>query len=331
MSSLERAWYGPRRWLWLLWPVQALMRVLVAFRRRAYRLGWFASFRVRVPVIVIGNITVGGTGKTPLTAFVIKQLQAMGYRPGIISRGYGGKAPFYPFAVTANIAADLCGDEPLLLARQTQVPVIVDPDRVRGAQALCEQACDVIVSDDGLQHYRLQRDIEIAVIDAVRQVGNGWLLPAGPLREPLSRLQQVDIRVANGPAIPMLGEHGMRLQMSVVQSLNGAPAQDIKSWQGKRVHAVAGIGNPERFFRQLEALGLTVERHAFPDHYFYQAADFAWRDAAIVMTEKDAVKCQTLNLPDAWYVPVEAELSPAFIELLQTKLSAVNSKRKLSK
>jgi tetraacyldisaccharide 4'-kinase len=323
MSTLERAWYRPRRWLWLLWPLQALMRVLVACRRRAYRHGWLPSHRLPVPVIVIGNITVGGTGKTPLTAFVVQQLQTLGFKPGIVSRGYRSQPPFYPFSVSADTDVDLSGDEPLLLARQTKVPVVIDPDRVRGARALLELGCTIIVSDDGLQHYRLQRDLEIHVIDAARQLGNRWLLPAGPLREPPSRLQQIDLRVANGAATPVIGEHGMQLRSGDLLSLDRRRQRAVADWRGQRVHAVAGIGNPERFFRQLEQSGVVVERHPFGDHHRFQPADLPWTDAPIVMTEKDAVKCQQFDRDDLWYLPVTAHLSPAFVAALTTKINAI--------
>jgi tetraacyldisaccharide 4'-kinase len=325
MIALERAWYGPRQKLMFLWPLHCVMSALVAFRRFAYRAGWFKSVRINVPVIVIGNITVGGTGKTPLTVFVIQQLQQWGFSPGIISRGYGGKSAHYPLWVTHTTLAQECGDEPLLLARQTGVPLVVDPNRVRAAQTLREQGCNIIVSDDGLQHYRLQRDIEIAVIDAVRQVGNGWLIPAGPLREPLSRLTQVDLRVGNGASIPILGEHAMQLHMSVIKSLEGQHEQTLSSWQGKRVHAVAGIGNPERFFAQLEQCGLQVERHALADHHHYQTSDFKWTDAPVVMTEKDAVKCQGFELENLWYVPVQAQLSAKFVAALKAKMQKIGT------
>ncbi len=321
MTALERAWYGPRHQLWFLWPLHALMWCVVALRRWAYRVGVFQSTAINVPVVVIGNITVGGTGKTPLTVFVIRQLQQRGYQPGIISRGYGGHAPHYPLLVNDTTDARHCGDEPLLLARRTGVPLMVDPDRVRAAQTLVQRGCDVIVSDDGLQHYRLRRDIEIAVIDAVRQIGNGWLLPAGPLREPSSRLTHVDLRVGNGASIPHLGEHAMQLSMSEIKSLDNAQTQRLSEWRGTRVHAVAGIGNPERFFMQLESLGVVVERHPFSDHHDFQPSDLPWHDAPVLMTEKDAMKCQRFARAGLWYVPVDASLNTDFVAALTAKLN----------
>lgn len=322
--SIEQHWYGARRWMICLYPLHLLMMLLVYCRRCFYRHGMLASIRLPVPVIVVGNITVGGTGKTPLVTYVADLLRARGWKPGIISRGYGASAPAYPFVVLPTSDPGHCGDEPLLLKRRTQLPVVVDPDRVRAANKLLELGCDIIISDDGLQHYRLQRDIEISVVDAVLQLGNGWLLPAGPLREPESRLRSVDLRVGNGIGIPVIGELAMTLQLQQAISLNSGESKALSQFKGIKVHAVAGIGHPERFFIALEKAGLLLERHPFPDHYRFTSDDLKWTDAPIMMTEKDAVKCQSLALGNCFYVPVSAEIEPEFVTQLTDKLASVS-------
>lgn len=326
-TALERAWYAPRRALWLLWPLHALMRALVTLRRALYRCGLKRSEGIDAPVIVIGNITVGGAGKTPLVLAVVEYLRAQGWRPGIISRGYKATVTNFPHRVLAADDAARCGDEPLLLAQRSDVPVFIDPDRVRAARAARAAGCDIIVSDDGLQHYRLRRDIEIHVLDAVRQLGNGWLLPAGPLREPASRLREVDLRVGNGAAFPGIAEHAMHLQLDALHALHGEGRAALADWRGRRVHAVAGIGNPERFFQALRQAGLDVEAHSFADHHAFSAADLPWRDAPILMTEKDAVKCRAV-IRDApadniWWLPVSAQLPEEFFQLLAERLRGV--------
>lgn len=311
--KLAEAWYGPRRRLFWLWPLHVLMRLLVALRRGLYRLRVLPSGHPGIPVIVVGNIAVGGTGKTPLVLWLVEYLRAQGWQPGIVSRGYGGKAERYPCEVTAQSSASVVGDEPLLLQRLSNVPVVVDPLRLRAARRLRELGCDIVISDDGLQHYAMQRDIEIAVIDAVRQLGNGWLLPAGPLRELPQRLQQVALRVGNGAAIPSLAEHAMLLRPSQCLPVSGQqPARALESFAGQQVHAVAGIGNPARFFASLRAAGVIVQAHPFPDHHAYQATDLPWPDQPILMTEKDAVKCAAFGQSNMWFVRVQADLDESF-------------------
>ncbi len=327
-QRLTHLWYQRRLApvLLPLVPFSCLFRLLVGVRRGLYHCAVLRSYRLPVPVIVVGNLTVGGSGKTPLVLWLVERLREAGWRPGIISRGYGGMATTVQ-AVTSDSAASLLGDEPLLLARRSAVPVFVGRDRVRTGQALlaAQPECNVIISDDGLQHYRLQRTAEIAVLDG-RGAGNAQLLPAGPLREPLQRLSTVTALVWNTVAearIPAseqmacatgaLPQFAMRLVGQRFVSLSDAQrhcaAQDLR---GKRLYALAGIGDPSRFFAQLEALGLEFEAHPFPDHHLYNTSDLAFADdGVLLMTEKDAVKCAALTSREAWVLPVEAHLLPA--------------------
>jgi len=300
-----------------LWPLSLLFRFLVAVRRALYHGGWIKSVRAPAPVIVVGNITVGGTGKTPLCIWLAQFLRQHGFRPGIVTRGYGGGARSWPLEVAPESDPTLAGDEPVLLARHAGCPVLVDPDRVRGARALTTNGrCDVILSDDGLQHYRLARDVEIAVIDGVCRFGNGWLLPAGPLREPLSRLRSVDLRVVQGGATRS-GEFGMRLVPSQYARVSDGTPTELDAFRGVRVHAVAGIGHPARFFDTLRNLGVDVVEHPFPDHHRFESADLDFGDELpVIMTEKDAVKCQRFARTTWWYIAVAAQPDPGFGERL---------------
>lgn len=321
---LQRQWYRLSVWHFVLIPLSWLFRVVVALRRLAYRIGLFKSFRLGVPVIVIGNITVGGTGKTPLVIWLARQLQAAGFKPGIISRGYGVQNAL-PLEVTAQSQAHAVGDEPLLIASRIDMPLFVCRDRVAAARALLKAhpACDLLISDDGLQHYRLQRDVEIAVVDSQRRFGNSWLLPAGPLREAISRMQEVDAVVCNGEAVTSHpNTYRMQLQASLLHQVS-SPVNTlaVEALQGKRLLAVAGIGNPERFFGQLRGMGLAFETRAFPDHHPYQAQDLQTQGIdAILMTEKDAVKCRAFAHDHWWYLPVEAELQEGLLSGIMSKL-----------
>lgn len=309
-------------------PLSCLFGLLTSLRRAAYRTGLLRSERVSAPVIVIGNLIAGGAGKTPLTLWLVDALKQRGKRPGIISRGYGADVQSPRLVSLSDTAAD-CGDEPLLLAQRTGVPVMVCRDRVKAAHALLAQhpECDVIVADDGLQHYRLARAVELAVFDG-RGAGNGWLLPAGPLREPIRRLATVDaivLNMAEAPAdVPKdLPRFAMRLQGDRFKSLTEASQScSAEALAGKPLHAYAGIGDPKRFFRHLEALGLSFTAHPFPDHHHFSSEDFLpAKDGVVLLTEKDAVKCAGLFQGEAWVLPVSADIEPGLIETILEKLN----------
>jgi len=313
MARIEQHWYRITPLHLILLPLSLLFWLLSAMRRALYRSGILDSEKLPVPVIVIGNITVGGSGKTPLTLWLAQQLLDEGWHPGIISRGYRGSATA-PQAASPFDAPTEVGDEPLLMAQRKLCPVWIGRDRPATARALLDAhpECDIILSDDGLQHYRLQRDAEIAVIDGMRRFGNGLLLPAGPLRELPSRLKKVDAVVINGGAAAE-GEYRMQLEGSVFQNLlNPGTVMRASDFHDMRTHAIAGIGHPERFFNHLEKLGLTISRHPLPDHHHYAPSDIAIADAdAVLMTEKDAVKCAAFANEKCWVLRVDAQIDPA--------------------
>lgn len=322
-----RRWQRRGALAWLLLPLAALFGLLSALRRSAYRHGLLPRVRLAVPVIIVGNLIVGGAGKTPLVIWLAERLKARGRHPGIVSRGYGRRGEEV-LEVLPDMAPRLAGDEPVLLARRTGCPVFVGRDRVAAAQALLKRHpdCDVILCDDGLQHYRLARDVEIVVIDR-RGLMNGWLLPAGPLREPASRLGEVSAVVFHGMAPwPALTAptFSMQLEGAICYRLDD-PRQRcaVSALAGRRVHAVAGIGEPQRFFDHLAALGLSCQTHAFDDHHEYVASDLAFDAEAIVTTEKDALKCLGLTALPIWVLPVEARVEPDLsrlvVALLETR------------
>lgn len=281
------------------------------------------SKKMAVPVIVIGNISVGGTGKTPLTLALAQQLLQHGRHPLVVSRGHGGSAQQQQ-QVTPDSDVQQVGDEPLLMARRRLCPVWIGKDRAAVAQAALQASpqCDVILCDDGLQHYRLQRDVEIAVIDRARGFGNGFMLPAGPLREPVARLQTVDaVVINNGDAAT--GQYAMRLLGEIFHNLlEPGKTATVAELRQLRCHAVAGIGHPQRYFRHLVALGLNVVEHAFPDHHPYRAADLHFADCdALLLTEKDAVKCSAFADERYWVLRVEAQIDPALTDLILRKIA----------
>jgi len=315
----------------LLSPVYA---AAIGLRRRLYRRGWLRQHALPVPVIVVGNITAGGTGKTPLTIALVQRLRAAGWKPGVASRGYGREQADTARWVQPDTPVALGGDEPVLIAWKTGVPVRVDADRVAAGKALIEAGCDVIVCDDGLQHYRLARDIEIEVVDAQRRYGNGLPLPAGPLREPVSRVAGCDFRVVNlGASAPDavagqcgFGQWSMSLRIDSAQPLAGGRLRPLSAFAGQRVHAVAGIAHPQRFFEMLRAAGLGVVPHAFGDHHAYQAQDLSFgSQLPVLMTEKDAVKCR--DFANDWHfaVPLQAELPAAFWVALTDRLEKLRA------
>jgi tetraacyldisaccharide 4'-kinase len=317
-DELTGIWYGTGRSPWWTWPLAWLYGVLTALRRTLYRLGALRRVRLPVPVLVIGNLTAGGTGKTPLTIVLAEALHARGLRPGVVSRGHGGRQRGPILLSEAPDPADV-GDEPCLI-RASGVPVAVGRDRPAAAQLLVAAGCDVLIADDGLQHYRLARDVEICVIDGARRFGNGRLLPAGPLREPLRRLARVDLRVCNG-GTPQAGEYPMWLAGGDMVTLDGTQRKPLADFAGRRVHAVAAIGHPGRFFASLRDAGIEVIEHAFADHHAFVAADLAFGDGLpVLMTDKDAVKCRGFAQSHWWRVPVRAELPAAFFDALLAKL-----------
>jgi tetraacyldisaccharide 4'-kinase len=319
---LQQLWYGESRLATLLLPVSGLFCALVQVRRAAYRAGLLRSRHLDARVIVVGNITVGGTGKTPLVLALSRCLREAGFRVGILSRGYRGRAGAGPLRVSPSSDPGEAGDEPVLLARNSGAAVYAGADRVAAGRALLAcTPCDVLVCDDGLQHYALRRDLEIAVVDAGRGQGNGHCLPAGPLREPVSRLRTVDALVYLGQPAP--GVFGMTLEAKHAARLcDPADVRPLKSFRGERLHAVAGIGDPQRFFATLRSAGLDIEEHSFPDHHPFCAADLAFGERrTVLMTEKDAVKCVSFAPAHWWSVAAEAQLDPAFVAWLLDSLN----------
>ena len=323
MKRLEQYWYLRSPWMLLLTPFSLVFRVAVQLRCYAYRLRLLSSHRLPVPVIIVGNITVGGTGKTPLVAWIANYLKTAGYNPGVVSRGYRGKATSWPQQVRPDSDPTMVGDEAVMLAGICKCPMSVAPNRVAAAAALIEHNnCDIILSDDGLQHYALQRDVEIVVIDGIRRFGNGLALPAGPLREPLKRVEEVDIVVVNG--LGSGNEFPMKMTPGAAINLIDEDKQcELSGFDGQAVHAVAAIGNPERFFASLRQAGMVVEEHVFPDHYLYRKTDISFNDdKPVLMTEKDAVKCRHLAGKNHWYVPVNISMTAGFSARLQELLVA---------
>lgn len=343
-----KAWYEGRWWLWLLLPVLLplswLFRALAASRRQTLST---QAKPLSVPVIVVGNIAIGGTGKTPLLISMVKYLQQAGYKPGVISRGYGASAPHYPYSVTSQSPAAYGGDEPLLIALETGCPVVVDANRVQAAeQLISEFECDVILSDDGLQHYKLSRQFEICVVDGARGVGNGFCLPAGPLREPASRLAQVDCVVVNGDVSDAVAQQtatkpfAMQLQPAYwgqvtnplsqhdLQPLPWDDEADSKSNTATNTNgleAVTGIGNPDRFFKTLSNFGLMFNSRVFPDHYQFCAEDLSYAENnVLIMTAKDAVKCKSFAKSNWWYLSVQAQLPKEFWQNLESFMENSN-------
>ncbi|MEY4728845.1 MAG: tetraacyldisaccharide 4-kinase [Pseudomonadota bacterium] len=317
---IESLWYRISPWHILLWPLSLAYGAVTAIRRALYRANIFKTQSVPVPVIVVGNITAGGSGKTPLVIWLAEFLQQQGYRPGVISRGYGREGDDVREVASQSRAAEV-GDEPLLISRRANCPVVVGRDRVAAAQMLLEKnpQVNVIISDDGLQHDKLARQMEICVVDGARGFGNGCLIPAGPLRETTARLNQVDALIVNGEDNNSSIKSNtyvstMKLAGSRFTNLHATEVQAQPDYfKGKNIHAVAGIGNPSRFFAHLNSLGLQITHHAFPDHHVFSAEDITFANAdAVLMTEKDAVKCSSFATEHCWSLAVSAELDATF-------------------
>lgn len=323
-DRLLDAWYNGHPALVLLRPLECLYRRVVNRKRARFLAGQGDIYKAPVPVVVVGNITVGGTGKTPLILWMIDHCRARGLRVGVVSRGYGSKPPSLPWRVLPQQPAEHAGDEPLLIVNRTGVPLMIDPDRSQAVRALlAEEPLDLILSDDGLQHYRLNRDLELVLIDALRGLGNRRCLPAGPLREPVERLRSVDALLYNGASADREDGFGFQLKPSALVNLVTGERRPVDHFpRGQQVHAVAGIGNPQRFFNTLEGLHWRPVPHAFADHAVFSAQALSFTPALpLVMTEKDAVKCASFAAPDWWYLTVEAVPSPAFVSWFDSQLT----------
>lgn len=327
MNAIEKAWHTDFSWSLLLLPLSWLFRLIAATRRLAFQRGWKQSYRSRLPVLVVGNINVGGSGKTPTVIWLCEQLTALGWKPAVVSRGYGGKAAYYPYLVKPDSLASEVGDEPLLIHLRTQCPVVVSPKRAE-AVAWLENHTDVdlIITDDGLQHYQLQRDLELVVIDGMRRFGNKKLLPAGPLREPLSRLNSVDYLICNG-GTALAGEYQMQLKPSALCNLTTGQTIQPQELMGKKLLAIAGIGHPQRFFDTLNTMAITVStEQPLADHQpldKQQLAQWAKEYDAVLMTEKDAVKCTAWAPTNSYYLPVSATLPTQLLKQLDLTLKQI--------
>ena len=315
---LNQAWYSRTGLTTALTPLSWLFKSISKARHYAYRANILKSTKLELPVIVVGNLTVGGTGKTPLVIWIANFLSEQGYKPGIVSRGYTGQAQSWPQQVRPDADPVIIGDEAVVVSRRTNCPMAVGPDRADDGLALIQHNdIDVIISDDGLQHYALQRNIEIVVIDGLRRFGNGLCLPAGPLREPPSRLKNVDLIVSSG--VSRQGEYTMKLESSIAINLLSGEEKALSELVDKTLFAMAGIGNPNKFFNSLRSKGLRLESRSFPDHYYFKANDLDFAgDDMLFMTEKDAVKCQRFAKSNWWYVPVDARLDDEFGEKILT-------------
>ena len=333
-SRIEKSWYDAKWWnIWLL-PFSALFYVLSHTRRLWLTHGVKAKKNNDIPVVVIGNINVGGTGKTPLTCQLVKRLNEAGIRVGIISRGYGSNAPHSPYLLAKHEPASIVGDEPKLLRDRLDCPVVIGPDRNAAIELLSQQGIDLILSDDGLQHYKMARDYEIVVLDAKRQLGNNWLLPAGPLREGAWRLKTVDAVILNGVADieansscdKEKAEQGMAIVPSAWVNAKTGERKLLDFFAGKALHAVVGIGNPQRFFTTLDSLAVKYKEHVFADHHAFTETDLDIANEysqCIVMTEKDWVKCAAFANENMWYLEVDAQLSAALENTLMNDLTAL--------
>lgn len=327
-TLIEKLWYKKDKRYWLLIPLSWLYGTVVFFRRYLYQKNVLTSWQAPVPVIIVGNITVGGTGKTPLVIWLIEQLKHKGLKVAVVSRGYGSQSVYYPRLIEDNTAAKEGGDEPVLIYQRTGVPVAISSNRREAIELILARYCvDIIISDDGLQHYALQRDFEIAVIDGKRRFGNGWLLPAGPLREPVTRLSEVNAIVINQNSQSDDDDdrhHAVTMSLKMTKAINLVTGETCAITALQRVVAIAGIGDPHRFFAALAQVGINIDKnYAFRDHQDYQLQqlnELNQPDLPLVMTEKDAVKCRSFAKPNWWYIPVEAVIEEALSVALIDKI-----------
>jgi tetraacyldisaccharide 4'-kinase len=304
-EKIRKRWYGKGNVSWLHRFGAKIFSVVVATRKKFYSWGLFKTHQLKVPVIVIGNITAGGGGKTPMVIWLANYLKSLGYKPGIISRGYGGKRKVEPMFVTANANPAATGDEPLLMAKKTQLPVMVGKDRVKAAKSLINNyPVNVLIADDGMQHLALGRDAEIVMLDAKWRTGNHMLIPAGPLREPLERLNSVDMVVFKGF---IEQQHHYQFEIECIHQLNHVNVfKDVSDFRNKKVVAMAGIANPDSFFSLLSAAGMAIVKQPLPDHHMITVADFEpHQDTMVLITEKDAVKCEHIKLSNVWVVKMQ--------------------------
>ena len=323
-ESIENIWYTKHPLGIALLPISWLYSLIIILRRLCYQSGLIAVNQIDVPVIIVGNISVGGTGKTPLVIWLADYFKKKGFNPGIISRGYGGKLSGKSQQVRSDSNPELVGDEPVLIAKRTNCPVAIAKQRRRAAEELIEYCdCDLILCDDGMQHYSLGRDIEIAVIDGQRRFGNGHCLPAGPLREPISRLNSVDLVVSKYIA----GRHEYKMEYTygdLVSLLDPEHTIPVSSLNGQSVHAISGIGNPDRYYSYLRNNKLHIINHEFPDHYPFTKNDVNFDDGLpVVMTEKDAVKCSDFATKNHWYLPISATLPDSFSYRLEALMKDI--------
>ncbi len=327
MKTLINSWYRPQWWTAILLPLSALFFLIIRCRYYLYKNNILKSKKFDKPVVVVGNVTVGGSGKTPLVIWLVEWLKKQGYKPGVVSRGYipGKHAKKTPVTVTAESDAHQVGDEPVLIAQRTCVPVIVCADRVAAVTTLLTDFdCDIVVSDDGLQHYALQRDIEIVVVDGKLRTGNGFLLPAGPLREPSKRMKQADFIVVNSGQ-PHHSEYAMQLIIGESYNiLEPEQKKTLSDFVGQTLHAVAGIAHPKRFFNTLRDNHLLIIEHAYSDHHHFKKSDINFYGSLkVIMTEKDAVKCKAMLNDRHWCLPITADLPITFKNNLEQKLKSL--------
>ena len=333
---IEKLWYGKNKSFWLLLPFSFLYGLISCVRRQLYKLGIFKSWQSPVPIIVIGNLSAGGNGKTPLAISLIEALKAKGLKVGLVSRGYGGKSNHYPLILDENTSTKQAGDEPVLIYHRTHVPVAVAPKRIDAVKALLDShQLDVILTDDGLQHYALARDIEIVVVDGKRLFGNGWWIPAGPMRERRSRLKSVDLIIINGDSskdfINQYPDRTFTMQLIPDHVVNLSTNKQCELSALHHIYAIAGISNPKRFFDMLIQMGADlVYTESFADHQNFTLPlleKVVGTNQTLLMTEKDAVKCRQFALPNWWYLPIDAVIPDQVIEKIYSLFEEKKSQR----